>query len=106
MGKRKALYVQGSNETFKLSRLNIQNYLDCPLCFYIENIHGIKKPSGFPLTINMAVDSILKKEFDHYRENNNCHPEVSKILKLNMKPLNNENFSYRRRGIYRSSFGP
>ena len=93
MGKRKALYVQGSNETFKLSRLNIQNYLDCPRCFYIENIHGIKKPSGYPLTINMAVDSILKKEFDHYRENNNCHPEVSKILKLNMKPLNNENFS-------------
>ena len=92
MGRRKALYVPGSKESFKLSRLNIQNYLECPLCFYIENIYGIKKPSGFPLTINMAVDSILKKEFDHYREDNSCHPEVSKILKLNIKPLNSENF--------------
>ena len=92
MGRRKVLYVPGSKESFKLSRLNIQNYLECPLCFYIENIYGIKKPSGFPLTINMAVDSILKKEFDHYREDNNCHPEVANILKLNIKPLNSENF--------------
>ena len=59
MGRRKALYVPRSKESFKLSRLNIQNYLECPLCFYIENIYGIKKPSGFPLTINMAVDSIF-----------------------------------------------
>ena len=65
MGKRKALYLQGSNETFKLSRLNIQNYLDCPLCFYIENIHGIKKPSGYPLTINSDLFLEPRLSFAH-----------------------------------------
>ena len=39
MGKKKALYQPSSNEAYKLSRSNIQTYLECPYCFYLEVIY-------------------------------------------------------------------
>ena len=92
MGKKKALYQPRSNEVYKLSRSNIQTYLECPYCFYLEAIYGLKKPQGLPLPINMAIDSILKKEFDHYRLQVQPHPEVEKILKIKYTPYGDEPF--------------
>ncbi len=34
---------------------------------------GIGRPSSFPLTLNIAVDELLKKEFDILRESGNPH---------------------------------
>ena len=65
---KKKLYSPNQNELFQISRSNIQSFLECPRCFYLQTIKGIKHPSGLPLPINMAIDSILKKEFDYYRE--------------------------------------
>ena len=92
MGKKKALYQPRSNQVYKLSRSNIQTYLECPHCFYLEAIYGLKKPPGLPLPINMAIDSILKKEFDHYRLQAQPHPEVEKILKIKYTPYGDEPF--------------
>ncbi len=55
-------------EPYRLSRSRIENYLRCPRCFYIDRKLGVDHPPGFPFSLNMAVDSLLKKEFDHYRE--------------------------------------
>ena len=63
----------------KLSRTRIQNFLDCPKCFYLEEIFKIKKPSMAPFLINSAVDLLLKKEFDFYRENKKPHPYISQV---------------------------
>lgn len=92
MGRKKLLYKNKTSDIFKISRSNIQSYLECPKCFYLESVHGIKKPAGFPLPINMAVDSILKNEFDHYRAQGREHPEVKQILNLNLKPFNEDQF--------------
>lgn len=92
MGKKKALYQPQSSTVYKLSRSNIQTYLECPYCFYLEAIYGLKKPPGLPLPINMAIDSILKKEFDHYRLQELPHPEVDKILKHEYIPYGDESF--------------
>ena len=59
---------------FKLSRSKIQDFLDCPRCFYLDRRCGIGQPPGFPFTLNSAVDSLLKKEFDHYRAAGQSHP--------------------------------
>ena len=50
----------------KLSRTRIQNFLDCPKCFYLEENFKVKKPSFAPYLINSAVDALLKKEFDYF----------------------------------------
>ncbi len=44
----------------KLSRSKWDNFIKCPLCFYLQEKHNIKPPSipGFP--INSRVDALLK----------------------------------------------
>jgi len=59
---------------FKLSRSRIQNFLECPLCFYLDRKCGTDHPQPFPYTLNNVVDSLLKKEFDAYRAEKAPHP--------------------------------
>ena len=59
---------------FKLSRSKIEDYLKCPRCFYLDRRCGTAKPPSYPFTLNNAVDSLLKKEFDGYRLAGKPHP--------------------------------
>ncbi|SVE00069.1 uncharacterized protein METZ01_LOCUS452923, partial [marine metagenome] len=63
----------------KLSRTRIQNFLDCPRCFYLEENMNLKRTSMPPFLINSAVDTLLKKEFDHYRALQQPHPYMEEI---------------------------
>jgi len=40
---------------------------------------GIGRPPGFPFTLNSAVDSLLKKEFDLYRKDQTIHPFIEEF---------------------------
>jgi CRISPR/Cas system-associated exonuclease Cas4 (RecB family) len=74
-GKRThSLYTPQSNGPFKLSRSRIENFINCPRCFYIDRRLGVDKPPGFPFTLNSAVDKLLKKEFDIHRAAGSIHP--------------------------------
>lgn len=68
------LFIKGSSTSYKLSRSKIQNFLDCPRCFYLDRRCGTGQPPGFPFTLNSAVDVLLKKEFDGYRAKSQPHP--------------------------------
>ena len=59
---------------WKLSRSKIDLFVECPLCFYIDNKLGVARPKGFPFNLNSAVDILLKKEFDIHRANATAHP--------------------------------
>lgn len=61
-------------EPYKLSRSKIQDFLDCPRCFYLDRKCGTGKPGSLPFTLNSAVDGLLKSEFDDYRQRSNPHP--------------------------------
>ncbi|MCP4252073.1 MAG: PD-(D/E)XK nuclease family protein [Candidatus Scalindua sp.] len=63
---------------FKLSRSKIDLFLECPRCFYIDRRLGVGRVPGFPFNLNSAVDTLLKKEFDYYRVNNQQHPLLEK----------------------------
>lgn len=63
-----------SSKPFKLSRSKIDLFCECPCCFYLDCKLGIPRPSGFPFNLNNAVDHLLKKEFDLYREKMESHP--------------------------------
>lgn len=61
-------------KSFKLSRSRIQNFINCPRCFYLDRRCGTEQPGSLPFTLNNAVDAILKREFDGYRIVGKPHP--------------------------------
>ncbi|MBU1019492.1 PD-(D/E)XK nuclease family protein [Patescibacteria group bacterium] len=63
-----------SAEPFKLSRSKIDLFLECPRCFYIDRCLGTGRPPGYPFSLNSAVDTLLKKEFDFHRSKKTAHP--------------------------------
>jgi len=75
MAKRtKNLYDPNSTEPFKLSRSKIENFVQCPRCFYLDRRLGVGRPSMPGFTLNSAVDTLLKKEFDEHRIGRRAHP--------------------------------
>ncbi len=49
-------------------------FMECQRCFYLDNKLGIARPRGPSFTLNTAVDTLLKKEFDTHRINKTPHP--------------------------------
>jgi hypothetical protein len=68
------LFDHNANQPFKLSRTKIELFLNCARCFYLDRKLGIAQPPGFPFSLNNAVDTLLKKEFDLHRAKGNPHP--------------------------------
>ena|SRR3989344_6187924 len=74
----RGLYGKNSKEPFKLSRFKIDLFLECPKCFYLDRRLGVSRPPGFPFTLNSAVDTLLKQEFDARRAQGENHPLIEK----------------------------
>ncbi|QQR82481.1 PD-(D/E)XK nuclease family protein [Candidatus Campbellbacteria bacterium] len=85
----KNLYNPASTEPFKLSRSKIEQFMNCPRCFYLDRRIGVGQPPGFPFALNSAVDTLLKKEFDIHRAAQTAHP-LMKTYDLNMVPFQHE----------------
>lgn len=58
----------------KLSRSALEQFIRCPRCYYQRRRLGLKPPSIVPLTLAVAVDALLKNEFDAVREDGSNHP--------------------------------
>ena len=72
--KSRGLFKCDSKEPFKISRSQIEAFVDCPRCFYLNNRQGMRRPSSPPFTINSLVDRLLKREFDKHRTTQTSHP--------------------------------
>ncbi len=59
---------------WKLSRSKIDLFKECRKCFYLDNKLGVGRPRMPAFTLNIAVDHLLKKEFDLHRANKTRHP--------------------------------
>ncbi len=68
------LFDPASDEPFKLSRSKIDLFVECPRCFYLDRRLGVSRPSMPGFTLNVAVDHLLKKEFDMHRAKGEPHP--------------------------------
>lgn len=68
------LFDPDSSESFPLSRSKLENFIRCPHCFYLDRRLGIDRPSTPGFTLNLAVDELLKTEFDTYRTRAVPHP--------------------------------
>lgn len=63
-----------NNKPIQLSPNSLNLYYECPHCFWLDKKLKIKRPPPYPYALNMAVDVLLKKEFDRYRAENKPHP--------------------------------
>ena len=63
-----------NNKRIQLSPNSLNLYLECPYCFWMEKGQGIRRPPPYPYALNMAVDVLLKDEFDSYRAKDEPHP--------------------------------
>lgn len=97
----KKILPSDESKPFKLSRSKIDLFLQCKRCFYLDRKLGISQPSGAPFTLNNAVDALLKREFDGYRQKGEIHPFV-KANGINAVPfahLEIENWRNNKKGI-------
>jgi len=74
MPRKRNLFRPSDDKPYKLSRSKIEDFLRCRRCFYLDRRLGVGQPSGPPFRLNTAVDELLKKEFDEYRERGETHP--------------------------------
>lgn len=83
------IYQPGEAKPFKLSRSKIELFIECPRCFYIDRRLGVGRPPGFPFSLNSAVDTLLKKEFDIHRAKNKSHPLIESYG-IDARPVHHE----------------
>lgn len=83
------LFNPTSKEPFRLSRSKIELFTECALCFYLDRRLGIGRPPGFPFTLNNAVDTLFKKEFDIHRAGQTTHP-LMKAYGIDAVPYDHE----------------
>jgi hypothetical protein len=67
-------------KNMRLSRSKVELYIECPRCFYLDVVLKKGRPSNFPLNLNNAVDTLIRREFDIYRDMGAQHP----LQRLNM----------------------
>jgi len=51
----------------RISRSKVDLFIECPLCFWLHQKGKAKRPSGPPFSLNVAVDHLLKNEFNASR---------------------------------------
>jgi len=67
------------NKNNRISRSQIELFIDCPRCFWLEIKHNIKRPENFSGGyIGSKYDPLLKNYFDKHRENNKTPEEIEK----------------------------
>ncbi len=74
----RGLFDPSSKKPFKLSRSKIDLFTECPRCFYLDRRYGVGRPSMPGFTLNVAVDHLLKKEFDTHRAKGEPHPFMTR----------------------------
>lgn len=78
-----------SQKAIQLSPNSLNLFLECPHCFWLDKNLSIKRPPPYPYALNSAVDTLLKEEFDTYRQKNLPHP-LLKENAINAKLFSNQ----------------
>ena len=76
-------------KSIKLSRSRLELFIECPRCFWLMMTKKLTRPKGPPFTLNMAIDTLLKHEFDVARNGGFSHPLMKKF-NVNAVPYQHE----------------
>lgn len=92
MPRHRGLYKPGHPAPYELSRSRIENFIQCPACFYLKQVRGVPFPSIPGFNINEATDILLKRDFDQYRGQSETHPFLREKGLEHLVPYYHENF--------------
>lgn len=74
----------------KLSPSALNLFNDCPRCFWLDKVKGIKRPRGIFPSLPGGMDRVIKDYFDAYRKDDALPPEFSSDSFSTMKPYSNQ----------------
>ena len=92
MARHRGKFDKYNNSPYELSRSRIENFINCPACFYMQQVEKIDFPSTPGFNINEATDILLKKDFNYYRLQKKPHPFLVKQGLPNLIPYQHEHF--------------
>jgi hypothetical protein len=69
----------------RVSRSGLEDFIKCPRCAYLKYAMDCWPPKSPPYTLNLAVDQLLKLEFDSCRQEGRHHPWTRE---LGLRPYN------------------
>jgi hypothetical protein len=76
--KKRNIFTLDLTKPFRISRSQIEAYVQCPHCFWMNHRRGIRRPSMPGHPINSLIDRLLKAEFDAHRVAGTPHPLMIK----------------------------
>mgnify|MGYP001161093080 FL=1 len=92
MPRHRGTYNPEREEPYEVSRYQIENFTKCPACFWMNRAKGIKFPGMPGFLLNSATDTLLKKDFDVYREKQKPHPVMLNEKLDHLVPFEHEEF--------------
>lgn len=60
-----------------LSPTALGTFKNCPRCFWLEKVKGIKRPQGIFPSLPGGMDAVIKTYFDKFREIGSLPPEIA-----------------------------
>jgi len=90
MPRHRGTYKPDREEPYEISRYRIESFYKCPACFWMDRVRGIKFPGMPGFLLNTATDTLLKKDFDVYRELQKPHPLMEKYGLGHLVPFAHE----------------
>ncbi|MDR0792393.1 MAG: ATP-dependent helicase [Chitinophagaceae bacterium] len=73
-------YISRILQTYSLSVTHLNNYLDCPLKFYYQNLIKVPAAKSASMTFGSAVHFALQRLFEKMRSNNNIFLPKERML--------------------------
>lgn len=92
MARHRGVYKPDHPEPYEVSRSQIQSFMNCPACFWMNRVKGIKFPGMPGFLLNTATDTLLKKDFDRYRELQKPHPFMQRNGLGHLVPYKHDDF--------------
>ena len=88
----KKIFEPDNPKPFKVSRSKIENFIRCKACFWMDRVKGINFPGMPGFNLNSATDTLMKKDFDKYRELQKPHPFMVRNGLDHLVPFGHEDF--------------
>ena len=92
MARHRGIYKPDHESPYEVSRSRIEAFIKCPACFWLDRVKGVKFPGMPPFLLNTATDTLLKKDFDKYRELQQPHPLMERHGLGHLVPFKHDDF--------------
>ena len=92
MARHRGIFDPNNKEPYELSRSRIEAFINCPACFWMDRVKGIKFPGMPGFLLNTATDTLLKKDFDKYRSLKKPHPLMESYGLSHLVPFAHKEF--------------